>query len=157
MPDPAGASPHERRSVGRFWALFVGLAGLAVAIWRSLNSRLEFQAQQQAEALRDIRAEQATALRGLRAEQAAALRDLRAELDARFDAINARFDSVDARFDGIDVRLDGIDARLDRMDARFDRMDTRLDRMEERQYEMAQALARLGGPVPEPVAREPAP
>ena len=132
--------------LGTGGALFVGLAGLAVAIWRSLKARLEFMAQQQAEALRD-----------LRAEQAAASRDLRAELDARFDAINARFDSVDARFDSVDVRFTGVDARLDGMDARFDRMDTRLDRMEERQYEMAQALARLGGPVPEPVAREPAP
>ena len=136
--------------LGTGGALFVGLAGLAVAIWRSLNARLEFMAQQQAEALRDLRAEQAMALRGLRAEQAAALRDLRAEMDARFDAINARLDRMD-------VRLDGIDARLDGMDARFDRMDTRLDRMEERQYETAQALARLGGHVPEPVAREPAP
>ena len=125
--------------LGTGGALFVGLAGLAVAIWRSLNSRLEFLAQQQAEALRD-----------LRAEQAAALRDLRAEQDARFDAINTRFDSVDARFNSID-------ARLDRMDDRLDRMDTRLDRLEERQYEMAQTLARLSRPVHDPVAGEPTP
>ena len=100
--------------IGTGGALFVGLAGLAIAIWRSLESRLELLAQQ----------------------QAAALRDLRAEHDARFDGINARFD---------------------RMDARFDRMDARLDRMEARQCEMAQALARLGRPVRDPAAANPAP
>jgi len=115
--------------LGTGGALFIGLAGLAVAIWRSLSSRLELLAQQQAEALRDLRAEQAMALRDLRAEQAVALRDLRAEQNARFDSVDTRFDSVDAR----------------------------LDRLEDRQYEMAQALARLDGPVREPVAREPAP
>ena len=114
--------------MGTGGALFVGLAGLAIAIWRSLESRLELLAQQ----------------------QAAALRDLRAEHDARFDSINARFDSIDTRFDGID-------ARLDRMDVRLDRMDARLDRLEARQYEMAQTLARLGGPVRDPVAGKPAP
>ena len=50
--------------LGTGGALFVGLAGLAVAIWRSLNARLEFMAQQQAEVLRDLRAEQAAALHG---------------------------------------------------------------------------------------------
>ena len=114
--------------MGTGGALFVGLAGLAIAIWRSLESRLELLAQQ----------------------QAAALRDLRAEHDARFDSINARFDGIDARFDRMD-------ARFDRMDARLDRMDTRFDRMEARQYEMAQALARLGGPVRDPAAANPAP
>ena len=107
--------------MGTGGALFVGLAGLAIAIWRSLESRLELLAQQ----------------------QAAALRDLRAEHDARFDGINARFDRMDARFD--------------RMDARLDRMDARLDRMDARQYEMAQTLARLGEPVRDPVAGNPAP
>ena len=114
--------------MGTGGALFVGLAGLAIAIWRSLESRLELLAQQ----------------------QAAALRDLRAEHDARFDGINARFDRMDACFDRMD-------ARFDRMDARLDRMDTRFDRMEARQYEMAQALARLGGPVRDPAAANPAP
>ena len=114
--------------MGTGGALFVGLAGLAIAIWRSLEARLELLAQQ----------------------QAAALRDLRAEHDARFDSINTRFDSIDTRFDGID-------ARLGRMDVRLDRMDARLDRLETRQYEMAQTLARLGGPVGDPVAGKPAP
>ena len=121
--------------MGTGGALFVGLAGLAIAIWRSLESRLELLAQQ----------------------QAAALRDLRAEHDARFDSINARFDGINARFDGIDARFDRMDARFDRMDARLDRMDTRFDRMEARQYEMAQALARLGRPVRDPAAANPAP
>ncbi len=136
--------------LGTGGALFVGLAGLAVAIWRSLSSCLELLAQQQVDGLRDLRAEQAMALRDLRVSQAAALRDLRAEQDAGFDSVDARFDSVNDRFDSVNDRFDGIDARLSRM-------DTRLDRLEERQYEMAQALARLGGPVHEPVAREPAP
>ena len=83
--------------MGTGGALFVGLAGLAIAIWRSLESRLELLAQQ----------------------QAAALRDLRAEHDARFDSI------MDTRFDSIDTRLDGIDARLDRMDVRLDRLEAR--------------------------------
>ena len=75
--------------MGTGGALFVGLAGLAIAIWRSLEARLELLAQQ----------------------QAAALRDLRAEHDARFDSINTRFDSIDTRLDGIDVRLDRLEAR----------------------------------------------
>ena len=47
--------------LGTGGALFVGLAGLAVAIWRSLDARLELMAQQQATGLRgdlrDLRAE----------------------------------------------------------------------------------------------------
>ena len=93
--------------MGTGGALFVGLAGLAIAIWRSLEARLELLAQQ----------------------HAAALRDLRADHDARFDSINAR----------------------------LDRMDIRLDRLEARQYEMVQALVRLGEPVRDPAAAKPTP
>ena len=75
--------------MGTGGALFVGLAGLAIAIWRSLEARLELLAQQ----------------------QAAALRDLRAEHDARFDSIDTRLDGIDARLDRMDVRLDRLEAR----------------------------------------------
>ena len=75
--------------MGTGGALFVGLAGLAIAIWRSLEARLELLAQQ----------------------QAAALRDLRAEHDARFDSIDTRFDGIDARLGRMDVRLDRLEAR----------------------------------------------
>ena len=75
--------------MGTGGALFVGLAGLAIAIWRSLEARLELLAQQ----------------------QAAALRDLRAEHDARFDSIDTRLDGIDARLDRMNVRLDRLEAR----------------------------------------------
>ncbi len=95
--------------MGTGGALFVGLAGLAIAIWRSLEARLELLAQQ----------------------QAAALRDLRAEHDARFDSINTRFDSIDTRLDGIDARLDRMDVRLDRLEARQYEMAQTLARLGE--------------------------
>ena len=73
--------------------LFVGLAGLVIAMWRSLESRLDLMAQQHAAALSDMRTDHGA----------------------------------------------------------------RLDRIEARQFEMAQALARLGEPVRDPTAGKPSP
>ena len=61
--------------LGTGGALFVGLAGLVIAIWRSLESRLDLMAQQ----------------------NAVALRDLRADHGARFDRVEARLDRLGAR------------------------------------------------------------
>ena len=61
--------------LGTGGALFVGLAGLVIAIWRSLESRLDLMAQQ----------------------NAAALRDLRADHGARFDRVETRLDRLEAR------------------------------------------------------------
>ena len=43
--------------LGTGGALSVGLAGLVIATWRSLESRLDLMAQQHAAALRDLRAD----------------------------------------------------------------------------------------------------
>ncbi|MCY3895711.1 MAG: hypothetical protein OXG17_04480 [Chloroflexi bacterium] len=61
--------------LGTGGALFVGLAGLAVAIWRSLDARLELMAQQHAAELQVLRGD---------------LRDLRADPGARLDRLEAR-------------------------------------------------------------------
>ena len=61
--------------LGTGGALFVGLAGLVIAIWRSLESRLDQMAQQHAAELQVLRGD---------------LRDLRADHGARLDRIDAR-------------------------------------------------------------------
>jgi hypothetical protein len=61
--------------LGTGGALFIGLAGLAVAIWRSLDSRLDSLAQQQAAEMHVLRSD---------------LRDLRADHGARLDRLDAR-------------------------------------------------------------------
>ncbi len=61
--------------LGTGGALFVGLAGLVIAIWRSLESRLDHMAQQHAAELQVLRGD---------------LRDLRADHGARLDRIDAR-------------------------------------------------------------------
>ena len=61
--------------LGTGGALSVGLAGLVIAIWRSLESRLDLMAQQ----------------------NAAALRDLRADHGTRFDRVETRLDRLETR------------------------------------------------------------
>ncbi|MYD93128.1 MAG: hypothetical protein F4Y02_05430 [Chloroflexi bacterium] len=68
--------------LGTGGALFVGLAGLAVAIWRSLDARLELMAQQHAAELQVLRGD---------------LRDLRADHGTRLDRLESRLDRLDAR------------------------------------------------------------
>lgn len=55
--------------LGTGGALFIGLAGLAVAIWRSLDARLDLMAQQHAADLRDLRADHGARLDRLDARQ----------------------------------------------------------------------------------------
>ena len=61
--------------LGTGGALFIGLAGLAVAIWRSLDARLELLARQHSAELQILRGD---------------LRDLRADHAARLDRLDAR-------------------------------------------------------------------
>jgi len=68
--------------LGTGGALFVGLAGLAVAIWRGLDARLELMAQQHAAELQVLRGD---------------LRDLRADHGTRLDRLESRLDRLDAR------------------------------------------------------------
>ena len=55
--------------LGTGGALFVGLAGLVIAIWRSLESRLDHMAQQHAAALSDLRADHGARLDRIEARQ----------------------------------------------------------------------------------------
>ncbi|MCY3748121.1 MAG: hypothetical protein OXG64_02400 [Chloroflexi bacterium] len=55
--------------LGTGGALFVGLAGLVIAIWRSLESRLDLMAQQHAAALSDLRADHGARLDRIEARQ----------------------------------------------------------------------------------------
>ena len=55
--------------LGTGGALFIGLAGLAVAIWRSLDARLDLMAQQHAADLLDLRADHGARLDRLDARQ----------------------------------------------------------------------------------------
>ena len=55
--------------LGTGGALFVGLAGLVIAMWRSLESRLDLMAQQHAAALSDLRADHGARLDRIEARQ----------------------------------------------------------------------------------------